>query len=152
VRSREMATNGSVCDVLVRTRWPGLTPESHSNPLKAFLRNYKMHLCAWSDCRWGSNFRRPWLLPQPAWRTLLEATSTERRKRANAIKHALYVLCASSFRASVDMESYATGVLAGWQFEIAQRQTRPQCPHARYCAIILNLRTDSGTVCCWHCQ
>jgi hypothetical protein len=105
-----MAANGSVCDALVRPWWPGLTPESHSNPLKAFLRNYKMHQCAWTDCRWCSNLCRPWLLPLAAWRTLLEATTTERRMFAYATKHTSYVLCETCFRASVDVESSATGV------------------------------------------
>jgi hypothetical protein len=62
---------------------------------------------AWLDCRKCSNWRRTWLLPLPACRTL-GATSMQQRKRANAIELALYALCASCFRAPVDLESSAT--------------------------------------------
>jgi hypothetical protein len=65
----------------------------------------------------------------------------------------LHALCVSCFRATVDLTSSATGVsVASWQLQQAQCQTRPQWPHSDYCAIILNLRADSGTVCCWHCH
>jgi hypothetical protein len=58
-------------------------------PIQAFLRNYEMYQRAWLDCRRCSNWRRPCLLPLPAWRTLQGATSTEGTMRADAFEHAI---------------------------------------------------------------